>query len=172
MKEKILQIKKENPTWGYQKIADVVGCAKNTVKYYLHPEEAQKSKNRVKNNRRTLNGILKRKKDQFQMIGERISFGKCKSRERIPSSFSSQELKDKILNSPFCYLTGEKIDLLSRKSYELDHIIPRAKGGNNSLLNCGLASRNANRAKADMTQEEFIDLCQKILIHNGFTVTK
>jgi CRISPR/Cas system Type II protein with McrA/HNH and RuvC-like nuclease domain len=171
MREKILKIKQEYPTWGYQKIADAVGCAKNTAKYYLHPDEAQKSKNRVRRNRVTLNGVLKRKKDHFQMIGEKTFYGKTKRSKRVPSSFSARELKEKLTSNPVCYLTGQKIDLLEPKSYELDHITPKSKGGDNSLSNCGLASRNANRSKADMTLEEYLSLCKRVLEYNGFRVS-
>lgn len=172
MKDKILQIKHENPTLGYQKIADIVGCAKNTVKYYLHPDEAQKSKNRVKKNRRTLNGILKRKKDHFQKIGEKVFYGKYKRNKRMPSLYTSKQLKEKFVDNPVCYLTGKRIDLLEPKSYEFDHIIPKSMGGTNSIENCGLTCRNANRAKADMPLDEFILLCCQILTHHGFTVSK
>lgn len=36
MKDKILQIKKENPTWGYKKIAKELNCTPNAVKYHLY----------------------------------------------------------------------------------------------------------------------------------------
>ena len=45
----------------------------------------------------------------------------------------------------------------------IDHIIPRSKGGNNSLENCALACREANQAKSDLSLEEFIDLCQAVV---------
>src|ERR1035441_7591362 len=50
-------------------------------------------------------------------------------------------------STPQCYLTGVPIDLQQRDTYELDHILPISRGGNSSLLNCGLATRKANRAK-------------------------
>jgi len=169
MKEKILQIKKENPTWGYKRISLIVNCAPNTVKYYLHPEEKKKSYERGCKARKNLNHILKRKKDNFNTLGG-YQFRKFSKREE--SHFSAKELKEKVIQTPFCYLTGNSINLTEAKSYELDHIVPRSKGGTNQLENCGLASRNANRSKADMSLEEYLDLCQRVLKYHGFIVTK
>jgi len=35
MREKILELKKQNPVWGYKRIAKKLGCSHNTVKYHL-----------------------------------------------------------------------------------------------------------------------------------------
>ena len=69
----------------------------------------------------------------------------------------------KIIDHPVCYLTGRKIDLSKPSKYSLDHIIPVSKGGGSSLSNCGLALKNANMAKSDMTLTEFISLCRDIV---------
>jgi CRISPR/Cas system Type II protein with McrA/HNH and RuvC-like nuclease domain len=169
MKEKIIQIKNQNPSWGYKRIALAVGCSPNTVKYYVNPEEKKKSYERGCKARKTLNHILKRKKDNFNTLGG-YQFRKFSKREE--SRFSAKELKEKVIKTPFCYLTGNSINLTEAKSYELDHIVPRSKGGTNQLENCGLASRNANRSKADLSLDEFLILCQEVLKNHGFTVTK
>lgn len=69
-------------------------------------------------------------------------------------------------DQPKCYLTGTPIDLSQRDTYALDHIIPLARGGDSSLANCGLTTRQANQAKHDMTKEEFVILCQSVLNAN------
>lgn len=78
-------------------------------------------------------------------------------------NFTPQELMDKISPSPKCYLTGDNINLEDSRSYELDHIIPRSKGGDNSLENCGVTVKMANRVKTDLVIDELIEICEKIL---------
>ena len=66
-----------------------------------------------------------------------------------------------------CYLTGDTIELNDPKSYSFDHIVPVSRGGANELHNLGLTTREANIAKADMTVEEFVDMCVKVAKHFG-----
>lgn len=80
-----------------------------------------------------------------------------------PMTFKVQDLLDKIGDEPTCYLTGRKIDLMDGKSYHLDHIIPKNKGGANSLDNCNIACKDANQAKGNLLYGEFIELCEEIL---------
>ncbi len=46
-----------------------------------------------------------------------------------------------------CRYTGEKIDLL--KNYELDHIVPKSKGGSDSYDNMATCLKSFNREKSD-----------------------
>ena len=62
-----------------------------------------------------------------------------------------------------CYLTGRPIDLNKSRSYHLDHIVPRSRGGDDSLDNCQIACREANQAKGDLLVEEFVALCKKVV---------
>ena len=54
---------------------------------------------------------------------------------------------------PPCHLCGEEIDYaafhLEPLSFTIDHIIPLAKGGADSLENLAPAHRKCNRAKGD-----------------------
>jgi len=163
MKEKILKLKQEHPDWGYKRIANTLGCSPNAVKYHVNPNEKANSLRRTAKTRKTIKYILKRKKDQF--ICDHY-------KDRTKSEFLAQNLYQKLTSNPVCYLTGDRIDLNNSRSFELDHIIPRARGGSNALENCGLSTKAANRAKADMTLDGFLILCQKVLTHNGFIVTK
>lgn len=88
-----------------------------------------------------------------------------KKKTKYTQDFTIQELLNKIGPNPQCYLTGEAIDLTKPETYSLDHIIPRSKGGDNSLSNCGLATREVNQAKSDLTPEEFKALCMKVINH-------
>ena len=77
--------------------------------------------------------------------------------------FTLDELIEKLGDNPKCYLTGKEIDLSKSGSYSLDHIVPKSKGGENSLENCGLTCREANQAKSDLDLEEFVSLCQAVI---------
>ena len=70
-----------------------------------------------------------------------------------------------------CYLTGDKIDL-KKDNYALDHIQPISRGGSCELDNLGITTYLANQAKTYMTEDEFVELCKKVLIHHGYNVTK
>jgi 5-methylcytosine-specific restriction endonuclease McrA len=80
--------------------------------------------------------------------------------------FSAKDLLEKIGNQPVCYLTGVPIDLNKPRTYHLDHIIPKSRGGDDSLDNCQIACREANQAKGDLLVEEFIELCNKVVKAN------
>jgi hypothetical protein len=45
-------------------------------------------------------------------------------------------------------------------------------GGESSFENLGIARPEANRAKADLTIEEFIGLCKDVLVNFGYSVEK
>jgi hypothetical protein len=83
-----------------------------------------------------------------------------------PMTFKVKDLLEKIGDNPVCYLTGRKIDLLDGKSYHLDHIIPKNKGGVNTLDNCNIACKDANQAKGNLLYSEFILLCEEVLNHH------
>ena len=55
-----------------------------------------------------------------------------------------------------CALTGRKLD----RSAELDHKLPKARGGTNELSNLQWVTHAANRVKRDLTDAEFLALCQ------------
>lgn len=83
-----------------------------------------------------------------------------------PMSFKVKDLRSKIGDNPICYLTGRPIDLLDGKSYHLDHIIPKNKGGLNTLDNCNIACKDANQAKGNLLYDEFLSLCKEVLEFN------
>ena len=166
MRDKIIQMRETGAS--YRDIQKELGCSIGTVSYYCGTGQKEKAINRLRKNKRSLNGILKRKKDNFSFSnGNRKRIGK---RESL--SFSSKEFKDKLVSNPTCYLTGRKIDLLQPKTYQCDHIIPVSKGGTNDLDNLGLACKDANQSKTDLTHDEYIRICKEVLIHHGYSVIK
>ena len=78
-------------------------------------------------------------------------------------AFTIQEFLDKVGDHPICSLTGRSIDLMKPASYQLDHIVPRSKGGDNSLDNCQLTCKEANQAKHNLTKKEFLQLCKEVV---------
>lgn len=166
MKDKIIHLRNEGKS--YSEIQKELGCSKGSISYHCGDGQKEKYKQRLKSSRKHLHAILKRKKDNFSIFrGKRFVKGK---RESL--TFSSKEFIHKLESNPFCYLTGRKIDLWQPKTYQCDHIMPLSRGGNSNLDNLGLTCKEANMAKSGMTKEEFLLLCQEVLLYNGYTVIK
>jgi|SRR3990167_4326367 len=58
-----------------------------------------------------------------------------------------------------CALTGRRLDRTS----QLDHIVPRSRGGGDGLGNLRWVCATVNMAKRDMTDAEFISLCSEAM---------
>lgn len=58
-----------------------------------------------------------------------------------------------------CALTGARLD----RTAQVDHIIPKARGGLDDLDNLQWVSAAANLAKRDLTQAEFVALCDSVM---------
>ena len=101
---------------------------------------------------------------------DKRSFGKVNNIK--DGQYGIRELLDKIGLNPRCYLTGDQIDLEDSASYNFDHIIPVCKGGTNDLSNLGICTKAANLAKNELTESQFLALCKKVLINNGFYIKK
>jgi 5-methylcytosine-specific restriction endonuclease McrA len=59
-----------------------------------------------------------------------------------------------------CALTGRR---LSRENAELDHKIPKSRGGGDEIDNLQWVTVEANRAKRDLTDGEFAELCGDVM---------
>lgn len=90
----------------------------------------------------------------------------------MSKNLTVDDIIKKFGENPKCYLTGDLIDINKTRTYEFDHIIPKSRGGENTLDNLGICTKTANRIKHDMTPDELINQCKKILEHNGFKVNK
>ena len=171
MKDKILELRSRGHS--YNQIVKKLGCSKGTVSYYCGAGQKKKSLDRQRKNRlinsgtiisKKLNDLFKYKSRNFRRDGKRIGL--------VDRTFKSADLIKKIGKYPACYLTGRDIDLYNTKSYQLDHVAPRSRGGDNSLDNVGITVAEANIAKGSMTVNEFLSFCVEVLEHNGYSVIK
>lgn len=188
LKSEILSLRASGHS--YRQIESILGCSKSLVSYYLSEDQRIKSNHRSKIYKRknavatklkrfqaaqcNLLGKLKSKKTENirkTIVSKRYDFLKFGG-EMENDRFDIDQAIYAIGDSPKCYLTGEPIDLSNSSQYSFDHKVPRSRGGDNSLSNLGICLWEANRSKNDMTIDEYISLCKKVLEHNGYDVSK
>lgn len=58
-----------------------------------------------------------------------------------------------------CALTGIPMDI---RDADIDHILPRSRGGGSELSNLRWVSRIANKSKGNMTDDELLSFCQSV----------
>jgi 5-methylcytosine-specific restriction endonuclease McrA len=174
MKEQILKLRAEGLS--YREICARLDCSKSVVSY--HCGDGQKVKTRIRAQKRRGRAVVDNKIYRFKNKKalrdktndfQRREGGKLKIRKII---FNYEDVMQKFGETPICYLTGREINLEDTKNYHFDHIIPATRGGSNDIDNLGLACKEANKAKSDMTINEFIQICKEVLEHNGYRVIK
>lgn len=190
MKEKILKLRSEGKS--FREIEKILGCSRGTISYHCGKGQKEKTQERTRKKRSKAhpfenkfyhfhdNYILSsNKKDIIQFKAIKLIYIKIISFHRdqkkmttTPISFSVQDVIKKFEKNPRCYLTGDEIDINKPRTYEFDHIIPRSKGGQNTLENLGICTRQANRSKETMTPDEFINMCKRVVENNGFECKK
>jgi len=184
--EKILKLRDEGLS--YRQIEVRLGCSKGTISY--HCGAGQKGKTLARTRKKRLcplrtkmeafkHGRIKEYKDPFveifglkkQILRSKINhfgmIGTKAKRMGYKFMFKLKDLIKKIGDNPRCYWTGRKINLNSRRSYNLDHLIPKSRGGDNSLKNCVLACREANQGHGDSLPEEYIKLSCEVAVFKG-----
>lgn len=73
----------------------------------------------------------------------------------------SKELRNLIDRQQYrCALTGMELE---PDIADADHIIPVSRGGDHSIENVQVVHRDVNQAKGTMTNDEFIQLCRKVV---------
>jgi len=186
LKEKIVSLREKGIS--YRDIEKELRCSRSTVCYHLGDGQKEKSRSRRRRGRKL--NPLQKKADNFRNAKHRPkerqlitqSWGirlknKCgrfrmDKNKRITTTWNDKDLLEKVGKNPTCYLTGESLDLEDTYNYHTDHIIPKSRGGDNSLENCGLATKIANEMKGDQTVDELIRNCKKLLEHQGYIVSK
>lgn len=85
------------------------------------------------------------------------------SQTRLGTQKFWKELKELIIKQDYkCALTGDKISF--DMDTELDHILPKYRGGSNELSNVQWVTKEANWFKRALTENELLVLCEKILL--------
>lgn len=181
MKEKILLLRSHGKS--YNQICSELKCSKSLVSYYCGQDQCNKMLQRQRKGR-MIQHPYKRKLERFLYKSQKTINKTIKTTiltriykklwlfngGKTTNMITLEQVISKFGENPLCYLTGEQINIYNPKSYQFDHKIPVSKGGANSLDNMGIATSLANRAKSDMTPQEFINLCKSVLTHNGYKI--
>lgn len=184
-KDKILELRAKGLS--YRQIQKELGCNPSSISYHCGIGQKEKSAARVKKSHKKCHpfrdkltrfnltqNILERKQSKLCNLDEiylnkvRLTNNRSKNMDKI----TLEEVKNKFGENPKCYLTGDEINILNPSSYHFDHIIPRAKGGKNTIDNLGISTKEANMTKSDSTLEELFVICSKILTNHGYKVEK
>jgi CRISPR/Cas system Type II protein with McrA/HNH and RuvC-like nuclease domain len=163
MKEKILELKQKG--YSYQMIRKELGCSKSTISYYIGDGQKIKAYDRVKKQRKLQPWLKKSERFFSEYDKKNLTYSKSRGYDR-------KKLQSYLETITKCYLSGRPIDISDFNTYEFDHITPRALGGEFTFENLGVARPEANRAKGELTVDEFISLCKDVLVNFGYDVNK
>jgi 5-methylcytosine-specific restriction endonuclease McrA len=174
----------------YDEIKAILGCSKGTICFHLGPGQKDKH-NKRQSSRRAKKHPYQRKIENFCLVRIRRkrpptqtnkkllqtkieTFFKDRKQNNmyVKPTFSIEDVINKVSEAPVCYLTGKPIDIYQPRSYNFDHIHPVSRGGENTIDNLAVCTKDANQAKGTMTVEEFLVLCKQVLQHNGYKITK
>lgn len=157
MKEKILELRKQGKS--YSQIQKELGCSKGTIAYHCGNGQIEKSKQRTKKNRKVFKNYLLRRICFFQKRSE-DNKSYIKTTELL---FTVEDFIKKFTLKPKCALSGIEIDLEKERNWSLDHIIPKSKGGDNTLENCQILLSDINQMKSGLSEAKLIEYCKLIL---------
>lgn len=192
--KQILELRSKGFT--YNQIVEALGCSKGTVAYHLGYNQKEKTRERRIKHRLKQHPFTKKienfstiplnlyanhfldatkysiKYILYNKIRNFCTKGKNMKRVYHTPTFTVDDVIKKFGNNPKCAITGDDIDLSKTRSYHFDHIIPISRGGDCSIDNLQIVTRQANQSKHDMTNDEFIQFCIKILKYKGYSINK
>ena len=180
LKEQILSLNQQGKT--RPEIQQILGCAKSTICYYLSDNQKEKTNLRTIKRRAKHPYIKKLEnfKSPYKQPKINVTLHKWKQLIKLKidkfhedrkmkkyqkTTFKVQDVLNKFGDNPKCYLTGEPINIYSPREYVFDHVIPVSKGGENTLENLEICTKQANTAKQDLSLDEFYELCKKVIEH-------
>lgn len=172
MREQILAMREQG--MAYHEIAAALGCSKSLISYHCAPGQKEKYAARQQELRK--DHVITRKVEHFHRRGVHVKTEDFQRREghgpvgKRNIQFRWRDVIEKFGWNTSCYLTGRPVDLRETRAYEFDHKVPISKGGSNEFDNLGIACREANRAKSDMSLSEFLTLCKEVLEYHGYEV--
>jgi 5-methylcytosine-specific restriction endonuclease McrA len=189
LKEEILKLKSEGKS--YKEISEILGCAKSTISYHCNDNVRKMAKeNKIKQKesnpfifnfskrvsdfktRKKGKGFPEKQKDWNKKFRTSVSRFKSENKEMEKEDYSYKDALEYLGGTEVkCYLTGEPINI-EVDDYVLDHIVPLDSGGTGKLSNMGITTPVANRSKSNLSVEEYINLCQKVLKNFGYTIIK
>lgn len=190
LKDKIVKLRASG--FKYREIAKRVKCSMSTVTLYATKNGIKNKKDVSDRYRKSLHPYIEKiikfcsqklkrgrfhqgqiKESDNKLLRRKVrDFNKIKGEKVTMLNFTLEEVLEKLGESPKCYLTGETIDINKPRTYQFDHVIPRSKGGTNTLDNLGICTKEANLSKCGMTKEEYLEHCKKVLLHHGYKVEK
>lgn len=182
IKNEILRLRALNKS--YKEISKILACSLSVISYHCGAGQKEKNLKRTRKyrqkdhpyKRKTERFILKKaklsNKKQTKETAKRTIYVKirrfCSNSKRGENmksnpTFTFSDVIEKFGENPICYLTGEPIDISKSRSYHFDHMVPSSRGGTNDISNLGICTKEANLAKHNMTYDEFIDFCYKVI---------
>lgn len=172
----------------FAQIAKQLKCSKSTVSYALRKKTRERSKEkhaeyprhfkktnskiysftnpRISTRNKAAWYINKSPRQSSKAITDKAS------RFQRPMTFNYKDVHAKYGDHFPCALTGRPLEFNEPQTYEYDHILPTARGGDNTIDNLQLLCPEANKAKGMMTDDEFKDLCREVIIHAGYKIYK
>lgn len=95
------------------------------------------------------------KKEEKRILNEQ-------GREANLGRIKSKELLAKAKATTHCYYSGKRLDY-DNDDWQIDHLVPLARGGLNHIDNIVICLAAYNTAKSDLTYEELLYVCRTIL---------
>jgi len=186
LNKQIIALRQKSLT--FNQIAKQLKCSKSTVSYALRKKTRilarQKEYNKSNFQKKSENKVYTFKNPKTR-ISQRPAWYLNKSPRQIsksistkastfqrPMTFNYKDVHAKYGDHFSCALTGRPLVFNEPQTYEYDHILPTARGGDNSIDNLQLLCPEANQAKGMMTDDEFKDLCREVIIHAGYKIYK
>ena len=172
----------------YNQIAKKLKCSKSTVSYALSPKTrrlAKEKQARIPRHVKLLHHRIYGFKNTTHTITEQPPWYISQTPRQISKAitnkastfqrtmtFNYEDVYAKYGDHFPCALTGRPLDFNKPHTYEYDHILPTSRGGDNTLSNMQIVCPEVNRAKQNLTDDEFLELCKEVVIHHGHKIYK